>query len=359
MVLLGFLAAPSRACNVPVFRYALEKWQPERYEAVVFHRGLLPPAGQAAVQVLEKARDKAFANLDVKLVDTGSVLAPEVKDLWKDQPQDSLPRLVVRGGNGTHSGVVWAGPLDEGNARRIVDSPARRTMTKSLLEGQASVWLLLESGDESADNAAAAMIEKELKSLETELELPPPAADDPPMQATLPLRVAFSLVRVSRKSPEESAFVAQLLAGEPEAARSRKPVAFPVFGRGRALPPMAESDLGPELLGQACRFIIGGCACSMKELNPGFDLLLAADWEAVIDGRVVKPPGLPPLAGLSQFVVPPTIQPVASPSSTNSAPAQPAVGGLKRNLLFVLALGAAALVFGTLVLKSKTGIRQP
>ena len=40
-----------------------------------------------------------------------------------------------------------------------------------------------------------------------------PAADDPQLQASLPLRVAFSLVRISRKSPAESAFVAQLLAG--------------------------------------------------------------------------------------------------------------------------------------------------
>ena len=41
---LGALAiyTASEACQVPVFRYALERWQPDPYELVIVHKGSLP-----------------------------------------------------------------------------------------------------------------------------------------------------------------------------------------------------------------------------------------------------------------------------------------------------------------------------
>jgi hypothetical protein len=35
------LSAPAVACNIPVFRYALERWRADSYEAVLFYRGRL------------------------------------------------------------------------------------------------------------------------------------------------------------------------------------------------------------------------------------------------------------------------------------------------------------------------------
>src|SRR5438552_1460043 len=40
-VLLLF-AFPSPACNIPVFRFALEYWKPEPYELFILHKGPLP-----------------------------------------------------------------------------------------------------------------------------------------------------------------------------------------------------------------------------------------------------------------------------------------------------------------------------
>jgi hypothetical protein len=37
------------ACNVPVFRYALEHWRPDPFRATVFHRGPLTDGQQALV----------------------------------------------------------------------------------------------------------------------------------------------------------------------------------------------------------------------------------------------------------------------------------------------------------------------
>ena len=50
-----FLAAgPASACNVPVFRYALERWKPDAYEVHVFHKGPLSERDRAAVRLLER-----------------------------------------------------------------------------------------------------------------------------------------------------------------------------------------------------------------------------------------------------------------------------------------------------------------
>ena len=38
------------ACQIPVFRYALERWQPDPYEVVVIHRGSLSPEHARFVQ---------------------------------------------------------------------------------------------------------------------------------------------------------------------------------------------------------------------------------------------------------------------------------------------------------------------
>ena len=51
---LWLCAGPARACNVPVFRYALERWPAAPYEVFVFHRGPLSAEDQAALEHLKK-----------------------------------------------------------------------------------------------------------------------------------------------------------------------------------------------------------------------------------------------------------------------------------------------------------------
>ncbi len=46
------------ACNVPVFRYALERWPADNYEVVVFHRGPLASEDRSIVEWLEKSSVK-------------------------------------------------------------------------------------------------------------------------------------------------------------------------------------------------------------------------------------------------------------------------------------------------------------
>ena len=44
------------ACNIPVFRYALERWQPDNCELILFHRGPLTPDQQQKLNQLDEQR---------------------------------------------------------------------------------------------------------------------------------------------------------------------------------------------------------------------------------------------------------------------------------------------------------------
>jgi hypothetical protein len=57
---------------------------------------------------------------------------------------------------------------------------------------------------------------------------------------------------------------------------------FPVFGRGRALLPLVGAGITEANITAAAGFLTGACSCEVKALNPGFDLLLPADWDNLL-----------------------------------------------------------------------------
>jgi hypothetical protein len=73
-----------------------------------------------------------------------------------------------------------------------------------------------------------------------------------------------------------------LLRSEPDLAERSDPMVFPVFGRGRALLPLVGAGITARNIHDSAAFLVGACSCEVKELNPGFDLLLAANWEGLL-----------------------------------------------------------------------------
>jgi len=268
LLLAALAAAPT--CNIPVFRYALERWPAGPYEVVALHRGPLTEEEIAALSVLRQSG----ANLEVDHLDLAQPLPPKRK-LLLDRLRPEVPGLIALY-PGTQD-EAWRGPLTAEAARGLVDSPVRREVARRILEGQSGVWILLESGDRAKDDAAASLLGAELGSLERSLKLPPHHPDDPPLLSELPVKVSFSVLRLPRTEPTEQPLVSMLLRSE---SGLRGTLAFPVFGRGRSLWPMAGAGLNPQYIGDAGVFLTGACSCEAKELNPGFDLLFAADWEA-------------------------------------------------------------------------------
>ena len=68
---------------------------------------------------------------------------------------------------------------------------------------------------------------------------------------------------------------------------------MPIFGRGRALGLIGGNDLNADMLAEAATFLIGECSCQVKEMNPGIDILLAADWEAIVEDEKPRAPQIP------------------------------------------------------------------
>src|SRR6266498_2563368 len=318
-----FFAATSLvASNLPLFRFALERWPAENYEVVVFHRGALEGEEQGLVDTLQEAPGKLGANFAVRHVDLLSQMDEPMQSMWNAQHNAQSPWLIVRAPKSTEEAPpVWAGPLKPEAVSALLASPARRKIAERLLRGESAVWVLLECGDTVRDEAAVALLSAELKDLANQLRLPPAAAGDSPLQSPLPLRVAFSLVRVTRNDPAEGFFVNLLLHGEP--LSQNKPAAFAVFGRGRTLAPLSGRGLDEWSVQEACTLLVGDCSQEAKDATPGKDLLLAANWNSIFEkpapvasSSASAPPQSPPAIALDQK------SPVPEPTGNTPATAR-------------------------------------
>jgi hypothetical protein len=346
------------ACNVPVFRYALERWNPDSYVAVVFHQSSFLPDQAAGLEYVTKTSLAGSANLLARSMDVSGQVPDSFHALWEAQQKPVLPWLVVR--YPAQTGIepsVWAGPLSSEIATHLIDSPVRRELGRRLLSGDTAVWLLLESGDKPCDDALEKMLTTESKTLVQALELPQLGPDDPEISPDLPLKVAFSTLRVSRLDAAENLLVRQLVSWNPSLGKEPLAMLFPVFGRGRVLPPAMGNGITPQVIGTMARLLTGPCSCQIKEMNAGFDLLMAVDWSKAFSGKKVRAVEPPPLAGLSQFSLVATNVPTTIPERefAMTMPPQPVDGRdhLMRNLVILTVLAAVFLALTTIFLRAK------
>ena len=343
-----------RACDVPVYRYALERWPTERYELVVFHRGPLSEKQGQIVKWLEGSSGDHldYANYTVRRTDLDSLAESPLRALWKSLGEPDPPWLAMSLPRGPRPGQsIWSGSLTKKSAGAIILSEARREIGRRILNGEAAVWVLVESGDRRKDDAAAALLENRLAKLEKTLKLPV-AVDGSSSTGAPDLRIDFSLIRLSRSDPSEEVFIRMLMHCESDLELYTSwPMAFPVFGRGRVLYALVGEGITGENILEACAFLVGPCACEIKSLNPGLDLLMPVDWEAGLAGSWVEEVGLPPLVGLSALSAAGDHEAAAVSGDESKR------GRLRRNLL--LALGLIVVVVALLSYKlRKTGNRS-
>jgi hypothetical protein len=164
-------------------------------------------------------------------------------------------------------------------------------------------------------------------------------------------------VRVSRGDSAERLLVETLLSCEPDLRGRDRPMAFPVFGRGRVLYALAGAGIKTETVRHALDFLVGGCSCTIKRQNPGVDLLLDADWSVITPTTPEEPPD-PPAA--TDELVPLTPLPATPARPTAKAAAAEGEPSRWPNLLLMGGIAVAAvlvLVTGSLALRS--GKRRP
>jgi hypothetical protein len=309
VALVGTVAVVAQACSVPVFRYALERWQADPYEVVVFHRGPLPPDQQAQVDRLKREGEagKTFANVRATTCDLDDNPDPDLLQLWEAQKTDVLPWLVVHYPVASRNPTpVWRGRLEESRVSGLLKSPLRKTIADRLIKGHTAVWVVLESGNKAADDAAAALLTKRMAHLEKTLKLPEISEEDIAQGLVLidpeDLKLKFSLVRLSRTDPVEAMFVEMLLSSEDDLRSDPPlPMAFPIFGRGRALYALVGKGINNETIDQAGADLTGPCTCTIKEQNPGIDMLMPVAWDDLVQKVPEADKPLPPLVGLAGF----------------------------------------------------------
>lgn len=308
LLTMWFAGGQVFACSVPVFRYALERWTPDHYSVAVFHRGELSEGDRQLVSRLdsETLASEEFVNLSVNTVDLSSNPEPHAVELWKSQNTETLPWvMVLPPWTNLGQSSPWSGPLDEAAVGRLVDSPVRREVARRLLKGETAVWVLLESGDADQDQAAFDRLNTRLNHLETALELPELAPED--IEEGLitidedELRIDFSTIRISRNDPAEEFFINMLLNSEDDLKDFDDPMAFPIFGRGRVLYALIGDGISADVIDEACVFLTGECSCEVKEQNPGVDLVMAVNWDALVERQYDVDRELPPLSGFVGF----------------------------------------------------------
>lgn len=262
IILFIALVSSAHACTIPVFRFALDRWEADKFHLV------LPPAvaQDSAIQdLLRPMRANGKANLDIT-----TAKDPTQKDSVLLSSRDDEKRL-------------WSGKLDSSTLAGVLDSPARQKIVQQILAGDSLVWVIADSGS-ALDTVEAARIEKRLKFLEQVAALPIQDPNDPDSQLGPgpPLQLKFTTLRLRLNDPAEQLLLRMLAGPTAQFDPATTSFAGVVFGRGRVLGAWPLAILDDAALENACMFLVGRCGCRLKNENPGWDLLLNLDWEKAL-----------------------------------------------------------------------------
>ena len=289
-LLFLLLTSWAAACNVPVFRYALERWEPDPFQLIIFHREPIPNDLQRTLKDLEPLVDAPDArpNLKTLFINVSDAIPALYSDLYSRQKNLALPSFAlctpewVKGDAPMESGAFDANVLT-----RLIDSPRRKEIANHTLKGTAITWVVLETEDAAANDALVEKLSKESQRL-AQLPLIPAKLekDGVNLLSSLPVEVSFATVRFRADDPSESLLVKMLTDGNPV----KEPTLFPIFGRGRALAAMPANTVSAELLEETARFLCGACSCQVKAQNPGFDLLFHTHWQKIFGDDEVPMP---------------------------------------------------------------------
>ena len=389
--LVALTGDAASACSVPVFRYALERFQADSYHFTVYYRGALTGPAKAAVDALQQLCNDSgpAANFDLQTVDLDALPRPAAKGGEKPASKSTtspraggLPHASAKDGEqpgetakpawtppktaklpwlavtlpGDDAAPLWSAPLEIQDLPRLIDSPARRQIVKRLLGGESAVFVLLESGRKEDDAKTTKLLTTTIAKMQKDLALPADDGTGKP-RSDLPLRIAFSVLAIRRDDPAEALLVKTIESALEQSNAKNKdtvePIVCPIFGRGRILGTVAGKDVTGETIESAGQFLCGACACTLKGELTGTDLLLMADWDALLDNRVVHddPPALRSLGALAEAAraaatppaaAGPIAQAVSPPREPQAGPATIATG--TGGLLRVVAETLAALV---------------
>ncbi|MCL5269221.1 MAG: hypothetical protein M1457_01380 [bacterium] len=322
---LWFYGAAGWGCDTPVHQYALENWVPDAYVLMLLHRGSLTGEYKALADNLKISSESGQINVDFIAVDVACTTSTrQLTPFIKKFGGGPLPRMMLlRPESAELDGLIWDGPPKADTLAAMLDSPARREISRRIIDQKhAAVWVLLESGNRETDAKVAWTLSEQLAGAPkvlAEAGMLAPPGDDALMRdaATSPtLSIKFSMLRVTRTDPRERFFIKMLEMlrgpGQPggntdqnergeETADVAAPMVVPIFARGRALGVLSGETITEDNILQGCALLAGPCACEIKEQNPGIDILFATDWMMAFADGITEVAEIPSLASVAKM----------------------------------------------------------
>lgn len=276
-----------KACSIPVYQYALERWSADKYEVLIFYRGVLAPQEQAKVDKLQEAssNDKLSSNIIIKTIDLDDPANAPMQKILESQRENELPFVMVKYPRLSNViGNAYVGRLESLNIDALINSPARKEIANHIIKGNIAVWVFLESGDAQQDKEKFDLLETQLKKMSETLKIMALGSSGQP--EVIDRKATFSILKLSKNEPRESFFIQMLLNSEPDLKKLSKPLAFPIFARGRLLYALVGNGINEENIEESCKFLVGWCSCEIKELNPGVDILMSVNWDKALSGNL-------------------------------------------------------------------------
>jgi hypothetical protein len=273
------------ACDVPVFRFALERWQPDTYKVMI--------TGQYS----EPEKDQLRQPLELINV--------EVEFLEGEQPRVDLFTP------GEHPKRIFSHDAPQQAVAQIADSDIRKAVVDKILSGVSGVFVIVNSGNEAQDNQALIEVNHAIQNAEKQLTILSGVvhADseekdlrdpDNNLRSTLDLKIDFDVIVMDRSN--DVVITQMLLSVEDDLSDIESVMVFPLFGRGRVLPPFIGKGISRDNLMTPLREITAACSCTIKNQNPGSDIILQADWDARLKGNeVIIDKTLPELMGMGDL----------------------------------------------------------
>ena len=166
---VSLVASSVLACKLPVFRYALERWQVDRYRMVA----IVDEGTDEIREALAELQTFENANVDVQFVDLSSL---SDEQLWQvdELPSDTqtpLLQVFYPERNGQRK-KCWEGELTSANVRAWFDSPLRQQLTSDIVSGLSIVWILVDGPSDQENQRIADVVTLALDEAESEIAIP-------------------------------------------------------------------------------------------------------------------------------------------------------------------------------------------
>jgi hypothetical protein len=373
------LPAVLLACQVPVFRYALERWEPDEFRVIVLHDQPLPEAQQTLIKTIEAASwtEEGHANFNTWVINAAENKSKVVQDLFKKhgKPGDARLMMLYPGVTGVDE-PFWVGALTKETAAAVADSPMRKQIRNLILNGKSTVWVVVNSGNPEKDSTAVKHVTATSKDIVKQMALPDGVitqdelleqADEEDsdelidfsnpniLRSTIPLKIDPATVTLNRDNPKEQLLLKMLTVLDGQNVPKDEPLLYAVFGRGRSIGPLVGKEIVEDNIWDMANYIGGACSCEVKRDNPGVDLLMQCDWDTALEeSRVIEDKDLPPLVGSAALVAEDDGETATDEVDAKAVVAAPATaaaqdsGGMGRNLTIVIILMLVLITAGSL-----------